>query len=211
MGVMVPYDREEDITWQPFSEDEGDKFVEMKNFTLANANILNRIKIAFKAKTSSRNKKGQVKLEFIRNGEVVSEKIVIRRIKNGNNRVTINSRDLKDFQYNDRLRFSVKAGTASVVVDNGSIDCSATEGSPPPNVGFYTLGHNKTKVSWPEAQQACVEWGGHLVSIRNAEEQQQIVDFIKTQEPVWTGGNDLLKEGSFEWQVEQLIVIGRPS
>jgi len=72
-------------------------------------------------------------------------------------------------------------------------------GLPPPGVGFFTLGHNKTKMNWPDAQQACQEWGGHLVSIRSAEEQAQVAGFIQTQEPTWTGGNDLLEEGAFTW------------
>ena len=51
---------------------------------------------------------------------------------------------------------------------------------------------------WKDAEQKCVEYGGHLTSIQSSEENKFIYDLsVKTE--TWIGGNDLATEGSWTW------------
>eukprot|EP00794_Sanderia_malayensis_P009501 gene9501-biopygen7842 len=56
--------------------------------------------------------------------------------------------------------------------------------------------------NWPEARQYCLDLKGDLVSIRNSEENQRVVEFVKStglKWDVWIGMNDRRKEGTMEW------------
>lgn len=60
-------------------------------------------------------------------------------------------------------------------------------------------------MSWPDAEEYCVNLSGHLASIRN-EQQQQIINEILFRSPgyddqnaYWVGGSDSSYEGDFRW------------
>ncbi|XP_054730843.1 uncharacterized protein LOC129239402 [Anastrepha obliqua] len=60
-------------------------------------------------------------------------------------------------------------------------------------------------MSWPDAEEYCVNLGGHLASIRN-EQQQQVVNELLFHSPgygdqnaYWVGGSDSNYEGDFRW------------
>ncbi|XP_054086656.1 uncharacterized protein LOC105208961 isoform X5 [Zeugodacus cucurbitae] len=60
-------------------------------------------------------------------------------------------------------------------------------------------------MSWPDAEEHCVNLGGHLASVRN-EQQQQIIHEILFRSPgyddqnaYWVGGSDSSYEGDFRW------------
>ncbi|XP_049310178.1 uncharacterized protein LOC105229811 isoform X4 [Bactrocera dorsalis] len=60
-------------------------------------------------------------------------------------------------------------------------------------------------MSWPDAEEHCVNLGGHLASIRN-EQQQQVIHEILFRSPgyddqnaYWVGGSDSSYEGDFRW------------
>ncbi|XP_017471876.1 PREDICTED: uncharacterized protein LOC108363116 [Rhagoletis zephyria] len=63
----------------------------------------------------------------------------------------------------------------------------------------------ETVMSWPDAEEHCVNLGGHLASIRT-EQQQQIVNELVFNSPgyseqnaYWVGGSDSSYEGDFRW------------
>ncbi|XP_067641233.1 uncharacterized protein [Eurosta solidaginis] len=59
--------------------------------------------------------------------------------------------------------------------------------------------------TWPDAEEHCVNLGGHLASIRN-EQQQQMINEVLLHSPgygdrnaYWVGGSDSSYEGDFRW------------
>ncbi|KAL9879695.1 uncharacterized protein ACN2A1_011533 isoform 3-T22 [Glossina fuscipes fuscipes] len=60
-------------------------------------------------------------------------------------------------------------------------------------------------MTWHEAEQRCVQLGGHLVSIRNEQQQQTINELLlnspgyEEQSAYWVGGSDKSYEGDFRW------------
>lgn len=52
---------------------------------------------------------------------------------------------------------------------------------------------------YPQAREACQEWGGDLASITNQEEQDKIELVLGTQKWYLIGANDLESEGDFTW------------
>lgn len=74
--------------------------------------------------------------------------------------------------------------------------------------GTKTVGANNTpsfvfseeKMNWPDAQMACQKFGAHLASVRSKKDNKRLLEVTnKTKEPVWIGGNDLLKDGEWKW------------
>ena len=51
---------------------------------------------------------------------------------------------------------------------------------------------------WEDAEQKCVEYGGHLTSIQSSEENKFVYD-LSEKAVTWIGGNDLAAEGSWTW------------
>ncbi|KAM7400359.1 hypothetical protein PAMA_004852 [Pampus argenteus] len=59
----------------------------------------------------------------------------------------------------------------------------------------------QTQKTWSDAQRACLNEGGNLVSIRNLEDQSFVISqlgYASTNE-LWIGLNDRKREGLFEW------------
>ncbi|MEO8183029.1 MAG: C-type lectin domain-containing protein [Deltaproteobacteria bacterium] len=52
-------------------------------------------------------------------------------------------------------------------------------------------------LSWDHAQTACLEWGGALVRIDSAGEDQLLADHMSSDS--WIGANDRSAEGAFRW------------
>lgn len=66
----------------------------------------------------------------------------------------------------------------------------------PANGHYYTL---TTSVSWEEAEKQANDWGGHLVTINNLEEEQWLQAMFSALDQYWIGLNDRDVEGTFEW------------
>lgn len=78
------------------------------------------------------------------------------------------------------------------------------------NGHFYKL-YNETKL-WTEAEEACEEMDGHLVTITSEEEQDKIVEMIEEYAEAekynfWIGGSDAEQEGVFRWVTGELIPL----
>lgn len=54
-------------------------------------------------------------------------------------------------------------------------------------------------LSWQKAEALAVEWGGHLVTINDAEEELWLRNNFGSQEHFWTGFNDIAAEGQWRW------------
>jgi hypothetical protein len=54
-------------------------------------------------------------------------------------------------------------------------------------------------VNWQRAEALAVEWGGHLVTINDREEELWIRDNFGSYEYFWTGLNDMDEEGQWKW------------
>ncbi|XP_034741186.1 galactose-specific lectin nattectin-like [Etheostoma cragini] len=84
----------------------------------------------------------------------------------------------------------------------------AADGAPPCPPDWTQFGSRcfafyiQTK-TWLDAETFCIAAGGNLASIRSAEEQTFLKDFINkvsgTQNPSWIGGSDAVKEGTWMW------------
>lgn len=90
------------------------------------------------------------------------------------------------------------AATATVTVDFPYTCTSATYGSS--DYIFCT-----DKLNWDDAEDACVTWGGHLVTVNDATEEawllssaQAVMSFAAGAK-WWIGYTDALYEGSFGW------------
>ncbi|TNN55461.1 Macrophage mannose receptor 1 [Liparis tanakae] len=77
---------------------------------------------------------------------------------------------------------------------------------------FYN-GHcfhlNRTQKTWPDAQRACRNDGGDLVSISNVEDQSFVISqlgYISTDE-LWIGLNDRKTERLFEWSDHSTVMF----
>jgi len=66
----------------------------------------------------------------------------------------------------------------------------------PANHHYYKL---TTPLGWPQAEAKAVEWGGHLVTVNDREEELWLRDQFGTQESYWIGFNDLAAEGNWVW------------
>jgi ABC-2 type transport system permease protein len=54
-------------------------------------------------------------------------------------------------------------------------------------------------MSWVQAESRAVDWGGHLVTVNDREEELWLREQFGVQEPFWLGFNDLAEEGNWEW------------
>jgi hypothetical protein len=61
---------------------------------------------------------------------------------------------------------------------------------------FYRL---TEPMSWQDAEQQAVAWGGHLATLNDAAEEAALRERFGTLEYFWIGFNDIATEGSFEW------------
>ena len=57
------------------------------------------------------------------------------------------------------------------------------------------------RATWFSAKRYCKSMGGDLASIRNNKEQRRVIQTVEKfkYENFWIGGNDLLREGRFQW------------
>jgi ABC-2 type transport system permease protein len=66
----------------------------------------------------------------------------------------------------------------------------------PANRHYYRL---TTPLNWMQAEAQAVDWGGHLVTVNNREEELWLRNQFGVQELFWLGFNDLAWEGNWEW------------
>lgn len=55
-----------------------------------------------------------------------------------------------------------------------------------------------SEATWLEAEADAIAWGGHLVAINDAEEQDWLIDTFGTS-LFWIGLSDHIEEGNFRW------------
>lgn len=57
------------------------------------------------------------------------------------------------------------------------------------------------RVDWNTAEQACVQDGGHLVSLHSAEEKEYVRTSVLEPASIyyWLGANDIANEGIWRW------------
>ncbi len=60
-------------------------------------------------------------------------------------------------------------------------------------------------VDWLQAETQAVQWGGHLVTINDREEELWLRDQFGAQEYFWIGFNDTSVEGNWEWVSGELV------
>ncbi|XP_037530987.1 galactose-specific lectin nattectin-like [Nematolebias whitei] len=62
---------------------------------------------------------------------------------------------------------------------------------------------NSTEVNWDNAEESCIDQGGHLASFHNQDEydfiQRLIVTATGTDTKAWVGGTDIEEEGVWKW------------
>merc|ERR1712013_281528 len=69
------------------------------------------------------------------------------------------------------------------------------------NIGRREFFFSSKKLSWHQAQDECIKWGGHLVTVRSPYENNYFVDQMKKRKwrEAWIGINDEKVEGEFVW------------
>jgi ABC-2 type transport system permease protein len=72
----------------------------------------------------------------------------------------------------------------------------------PANGHYYRL---TMSMNWMQAEAQAIDWGGHLVTVNDREEELWLRSQFGVQEALWLGFNDLAREGNWEW------VSGEPS
>jgi len=73
----------------------------------------------------------------------------------------------------------------------------------PTNGHYYALTPHLT---WMQAEAWTQEWGGHLVTLRNWEEELWIKDIFGRNEYFWIGSNDIEAEGNWVWSSGEPVV-----
>ena len=58
-------------------------------------------------------------------------------------------------------------------------------------------------LTWQDAEDKCVEYGGNLASIHSSEENDFIVELSK-KNTVWIGGSDIRPEAVWTWNDQSL-------
>ena len=53
--------------------------------------------------------------------------------------------------------------------------------------------------SWTDAQQHCINVGGHLMEVKAHEEFEKALQFRNELDDFWLGGNDIQDEGVWIW------------
>ena len=66
----------------------------------------------------------------------------------------------------------------------------------PANGHYYRL---TTPMNWIQAEAQAIDWGGHLVTVNDREEELWLRSQFGVQELFWLGFNDLAREGNWEW------------
>ena len=66
----------------------------------------------------------------------------------------------------------------------------------PANGHYYRL---TTPLNWMQAEAQAIDWGGHLVTVNDREEELWLRSQFGVQELFWLGFNDLASEGNWEW------------
>jgi len=66
----------------------------------------------------------------------------------------------------------------------------------PANGHYYRL---TTPMNWMQAEAQAINWGGHLVTVNDREEELWLRSQFGAQELFWLGFNDLAREGNWEW------------
>ena len=93
--------------------------------------------------------------------------------------------------------------TAISVADTGTQNIEGVWIRNPANGHYYIL---TEPMPWMEAEAWAQEWGGHLVTLRNWEEELWIKDTFGRDEYFWIGFNDIEEEGSWVWSSGEPIV-----
>ncbi|MBN1797723.1 MAG: caspase family protein [Spirochaetales bacterium] len=68
--------------------------------------------------------------------------------------------------------------------------------------GGHTYYISKQRETWQEAKKICEQNGGHLVTITSSEENNAIINVIKSYKPnanIWIGFTDIDSEGRWKW------------
>jgi len=86
--------------------------------------------------------------------------------------------------------------TAISVADTGTQNNEGVWIRNPANGHYYML---TEQMPWAEAEAWAQEWGGHLVTLRNWEEELWIKDTFGRDEYFWIGFNDIEEEGNWVW------------
>ena len=66
-----------------------------------------------------------------------------------------------------------------------------------PANGHYRLTEPSTRL---EAETQAVEWGGHLVTINDADENAWLVSTFGSSDNFWIGYSDINTEGNWKWR-----------
>lgn len=86
--------------------------------------------------------------------------------------------------------------TTILVADTGTRNIEGAWIRNPANNHYYAL---TEPMPWIEAEAWAQEWGGHLVTLRNREEELWIKDTFGRNEFFWIGFNDIEEEGKWIW------------
>jgi WD40 repeat protein/uncharacterized membrane protein YdcZ (DUF606 family) len=93
-----------------------------------------------------------------------------------------------------------RAEEVAIESDTDSIELNLEEDGSwiinPSNSHYYKL---TASMNWLQAETQAVEWGGHLVTINDADENAWLVSTFGSSETFWIGYTDKDVEGSWKW------------
>jgi cysteine-rich repeat protein len=89
-------------------------------------------------------------------------------------------------------------------VDDDGCDRSCRSGGPAPDCTWLSGRDLPTiycpRTDWPDAQSVCSDWGGHLVTVLDAADNERIHQVISGgRRNAWIGLNDRADEGQWGW------------
>ena len=91
--------------------------------------------------------------------------------------------------------YQIKATFKNNLVSNQSLQYYVPPLPPTPTYTYALT----SATTWTNAQEQAVAMGGNLVTIRNADENQYLVETFGGTEWLWIGYNDANQEGTFTW------------
>ena len=66
-------------------------------------------------------------------------------------------------------------------------------------VNFNCYAHVDDKITWTQAEDCCIEWGGHLASIHSAAVNELLNDIRNEDRFTWIGLSDTANDGDYVW------------